>query len=73
MNGALMLIGAVILICILMDRFLEKLAVPSLLIFLGLGMCFGENGLFRIPFDDYAGVNLICSCLLYTSDAADEL
>ncbi len=61
MNGALMLIGAVILICILMDRFLEKLAVPSLLIFLGLGMCFGENGLFRIPFDDYAGVNLICS------------
>lgn len=56
-----MLIGAVILICILMDRFLEKLAVPSLLIFLGLGMCFGENGLFRIPFDDYAGVNLICS------------
>lgn len=66
MNGALLLIGSVILICILMNRFLEKLAVPSLLIFLALGMCFGENGIFRIPFDDYAGVNLICSvCLIF--------
>ena len=65
-NGALLLIGSVILICILMNRFLEKLAVPSLLIFLALGMCFGENGIFRIPFDDYAGVNLICSfCLIF--------
>ena len=65
-NSALLLIGSVILICILMSRFLEKLAVPSLLIFLALGMCFGENGIFRIPFDDYAGVNLICStCLIF--------
>ncbi len=65
-NSALLLIGSVILICILMNRFLEKLAVPSLLIFLALGMCFGENGIFRIPFDDYAGVNLICSfCLIF--------
>lgn len=66
MNSALLLIGSVILICILMNRFLEKLAVPSLLIFLALGMCFGENGIFRIPFNDYAGVNLICSfCLIF--------
>ena len=65
-NSAILLIGSVILICILMSRFLEKLAVPSLLIFLALGMCFGENGIFRIPFDDYAGVNLICSvCLIF--------
>ena len=66
LNGALLLIGSVILICILMNRFLEKLAAPSLLIFLALGMCFGENGIFRIPFDDYAGVNVICSvCLIF--------
>ncbi len=58
--------GSVILICILMNRFLEKLAVPSLLIFLALGMCFGENGILRIPFDDYAGVSLTCSvCLIF--------
>ena len=65
MNEAILLAGAVILICILMSRFLEKIPVPSLLIFIALGMCFGENGLFRIVFNDYAAVNLICSvCLL---------
>lgn len=66
MNEALLLIGVVILICILMNRFLEKIPVPSLLIFIALGMCFGENGLFRIVFNDYAAVNLICSaCLIF--------
>ncbi|WP_346669043.1 potassium/proton antiporter [uncultured Subdoligranulum sp.] len=66
MNEAILLAGAVVLICILMSRFLEKIPVPSLLIFIALGMCFGENGLFRIVFNDYAAVNLICSvCLIF--------
>lgn len=56
LNGAILLIGAVILICILMNRFLERIPVPSLLIFIALGMCFGENGIFRIVFNDYAAV-----------------
>ncbi len=43
MNGPLLLVGCVILICILLNRFLERLPVPSLLIFIGLGMFFGEN------------------------------
>lgn len=64
MNAAFLLIGVVIVICILLDRFLEKLPVPPLLFFIALGMCFGENGLLRIPFDDYAAVNLICSASL---------
>lgn len=64
MNEAILLAGAVILICILMNRVLEKIPVPSLLIFIALGMCFGENGLFRIVFNDYAAVNLICSVSL---------
>ena len=61
MDRALLLVGAVILICILMNRWVEKLAVPSLLVFMALGMCFGENGLLHIQFDDYAAVNAICS------------
>ena len=64
MNAAFLLIGVVIVICILMDRFLEKLPIPPLLFFIALGMCFGENGLLRIPFDDYVAVNLICSVSL---------
>lgn len=65
MNQALLLMGFVIFICILLNRFIEKIPVPSLLIFIGLGMLFGENGVLKIPFDDYLGVNTVCSvCLL---------
>lgn len=64
MNEAILLMGAVILICILMNRFLEKIPVPSLLVFIALGICFGENGLFRIVFNDYEAVNQICSVSL---------
>ena len=64
MNEFLLLMGTVIFICILMNRWVEKLAVPSLLIFIALGMCFGENGLLHIQFDDYVVVNTICSVSL---------
>ena len=64
MNEPLLLMGFVILICILLNRFLEKIPVPSLLIFIALGMFFGENGVLKIPFDDYAAVNIICSISL---------
>lgn len=64
MNESLLLMGCVILLCTLMGRYLDRLAVPSLLIFIALGMCFGENGLLRIPFDDYDAANVICSASL---------
>ena len=52
MNGYLALIGAVIVICVLLNRFAQKLPVPSLLIFIGL-IVFSVNGILGIPFDDY--------------------
>ncbi len=64
MNNSLLLMGLVILICILLKRFIEKLPVPSLIIFIALGMLFGENGLLRIQFNDYEAVNTICSVSL---------
>lgn len=65
LNQALLLMGLVIFICILLGRFMEKIPLPSLLIFIGLGMLFGENGVLKIPFDDYLGVNTVCSvCLI---------
>lgn len=64
MNTGFLLIGTVILIYILMSRFLEKIPIPSLLFFIALGICFGENGLLHISFDDYVAVNLICSASL---------
>ncbi len=66
MNGALLLVGSVILLYILLKRFFDRLPIPSLLIFIALGICFGENGLLRIVFNDYAAVNVICSvCLIF--------
>ena len=64
MDHVLLLVGAVILICILMNRWVEKLPIPSLLVFIALGMCFGENGLLHIQFNDYGVVNTICSVSL---------
>lgn len=64
MESFLLFAGIVIVICIFMNRFAMKLPVPSLLVFIALGMCFGENGFFRIPFDNYELSETICSVSL---------
>ena len=64
MNQILLLAGTVILICILTSRLTERLGVPSLLAFIALGMCFGVDGIFKIPFDDYSVSETICSVSL---------
>lgn len=66
MNEYLILIGTVIAICVLLNRFAQRLPIPSLLIFIALGMCLGVNGIVGIPFDDYQISEQICSvCLLF--------
>lgn len=66
LNGILLLVGVVILACILAHHFTEKLPIPTLLVFIGLGMLFGENGLFRIRFNDYSLAETVCSvCLIF--------
>lgn len=47
MNQLLLLAGVVIVACILMNRIAAKLPLPSLLLFIGLGMCFGVDGFFQ--------------------------
>ena len=64
MNQLLLLAGVVIVACILMNRIAAKLPLPSLLLFIGLGMCFGVDGFFKIPFDDYELSEAICSVSL---------
>ena len=64
MNEVLLLIGVVIVICVLAGRVTSKLAFPSLLFFIGLGMLFGVNGIVRISFDDYQITEKICSASL---------
>ena len=64
----LMLVGLVIALCIFINRITDKLKVPSLLLFIGLGMVFGV--IFRVAglgnFTDYDLGNVVCSvCLVF--------
>ena len=66
MNTYLVLIGIVIVLCVLLQKVTSKLPIPSLLMFLLLGMLFGVDGIFQIPFDNYQLSEMICSvCLLF--------
>ena len=66
MNTYLVLIGIVIVLCVLLQKVTSKLPIPSLLMFLLLGILFGVDGIFRIPYDNYQLSEMICSvCLLF--------
>lgn len=49
----LIIASVVILICIFSSKVLYKFGVPSLLIFILLGMVFGSEGIVGIPFENY--------------------
>ena len=66
MTHILLFIGIVMIACIMMQRITAKLSIPSLLVFLVLGMMFGVDGLFKISFDNYQMSDVICSaCLIF--------
>ena len=49
----LIIASVVVLICIFSSKVLYKFGVPSLLIFILLGMVFGSEGIVGIPFENY--------------------
>ncbi len=58
----LMIGGAVVLlVCVASSKFLYRFGVPTLLIFLALGMLCGSDGLVGIYFDNYTVAKEICS------------
>lgn len=64
----LLLLGVVVALCIFINRVTDKLKIPSLLLFIGLGILFGV--LFRVAglgnFTDYNLGNIVCSvCLVF--------
>lgn len=60
----LLLCCAVILSCIIANRFSNKFGMPALLGFMALGMIFGSDGLFKISFDNYAMTEQFCTVAL---------
>ncbi|MDO5399796.1 MAG: potassium/proton antiporter [Eubacteriales bacterium] len=66
MTNLLLFLGIILICCLLMQRLMERFAIPSLLVFLILGMAFGVDGIFRISFNDYKATEIICSvCLVF--------
>lgn len=53
-NSLFLLSGFLLALSILASRLSSMAGVPLLLIFLGLGMLAGEEGLLGIQFDDYS-------------------
>jgi len=64
LNNILFLSSVVIILSIFIYRYLSKFGVPMLLVFISLGMIFGENGIFKIPYDNYELSRDICSFAL---------
>ena len=63
--AAILLASAVVIICcVFCNKLSNKLGLPTLLVFIILGMLFGSDGLLKIPFEDYNFAEEICSVAL---------
>lgn len=60
-----LLVAAVVIIaCVVCNKISSKLGIPMLLAFILLGVFFGSDGVVKIPFDNYAFAEQICSVAL---------
>lgn len=59
-----LLVAAILFSCILADRFSGKFGMPALILFMGVGMIFGSDGLFKIQFDNYRLAEKVCAAAL---------
>lgn len=64
MTQFLLMSAIVIFACVLCNKVSSRLGVPTLLAFILLGMFFGSDGVVKIPFDNYALAEDICSLAL---------
>lgn len=54
----------VIILSIISNKFSQKIGIPSLLLFIGLGLFFGSDGIVKVQFDNYLLAEFICSVSL---------
>ncbi len=60
----ILLTAIVMLLCVFSDRISGKVGVPALLIFIGIGIFFGCDGVVRIPFENYSFASNLCEVAL---------
>ncbi|MDO4689909.1 MAG: potassium/proton antiporter [Fusobacterium sp.] len=64
MNNLLLFFAIVLILCVFVYKFLSRFGIPMLLIFISLGMIFGENGIFKIYFNNFELSRDICTLAL---------
>jgi cell volume regulation protein A len=64
MSGYILAAAVIILLCLLCSKVSGKFGIPTLLAFIFLGMLFGSDGIFKIPFSNYEMAEQICSIAL---------
>lgn len=64
MTLMILLAAAVLILCVFSDRLSGKIGVPALLIFIGVGIFFGCDGVVRIPFENYEFASYVCEAAL---------
>ncbi len=64
MTSFILMTAAVLILCVFSDRLSGKIGVPALLIFIGIGILFGSDGIFKIPFENYSFASDVCETAL---------
>lgn len=64
MSTYILTAAAIVLVCLLLTKVSGKAGVPTLALFIVLGMVFGSDGLLKIPFDDFVISEQICTVAL---------
>ena len=60
MTIILLIIALIILLCILAEKFSDKFGMPALILFMFIGMLFGSDGIFKIPFENFELAENVC-------------
>ncbi len=61
MSSLILFCAVVIFLCIITNKFSNKLGMPSLVFFMFLGVLFGSDGILKLSFDDYVLTYKLCS------------
>lgn len=64
MNNILLISAIIIILSVLCSKISDKIGIPSLLLFLGIGLVFGKQNLFVIPFNNFEQAQEICTAAL---------
>ena len=56
----LILVAIVLFLCLMAEKLSGKFGMPALILFMGVGMLFGSDGILRIAFDNYELAQNIC-------------